>query len=57
MDDSIDRFINERILVAGELIAKHGNSKIHDGDVILTYARYIHIDIRRELKIDLMLLK
>jgi translation initiation factor 2B subunit (eIF-2B alpha/beta/delta family) len=39
MVDSIERFINERILVADEMIAKYGNSKIHDGDVILTYAR------------------
>ncbi|KAI8058563.1 hypothetical protein BDF22DRAFT_725063 [Syncephalis plumigaleata] len=35
----IDAFINERILRADEEIVEHAVRKIHDGDVILTYAR------------------
>jgi len=37
--DLINRFIRERIILAGEAISKtYAKSKIHDGDVILTYA-------------------
>jgi translation initiation factor 2B subunit (eIF-2B alpha/beta/delta family) len=39
MVDKIQQFIQERILIADEIIAKYGASKIVDGDVILTYAR------------------
>jgi len=39
MLDQIDRFIQERILIADEMIVKYGSSKISDGDVILTHAR------------------
>lgn len=38
--DRIDSFIQERIVAADEMIVKHTLSKIKDGDVILTYARY-----------------
>lgn len=34
----IDRFINERILLADKVIVKHAVTKIRDGDVLLTYA-------------------
>jgi len=36
--EEIDTFLNERIVVADNLIAKFGDSKIENGDVILTYA-------------------
>ena len=36
----IDTFLEERVIAADKLIAQHGSSKIHDGDVILTHARY-----------------
>ncbi|XP_042065317.1 LOW QUALITY PROTEIN: probable translation initiation factor eIF-2B subunit delta [Salvia splendens] len=34
----IDRFINDKIILADKVIAKHAVSKIRDGDVLLTYA-------------------
>ncbi|KAH6806472.1 NagB/RpiA/CoA transferase-like superfamily protein [Perilla frutescens var. frutescens] len=34
----IDRFINERIILADKVIVKHAVTKIRDGDVLLTYA-------------------
>jgi len=37
--EKIEKFIQERISVADEIIAKYGVDKISDGDVILTYAR------------------
>ncbi|XP_010528462.1 PREDICTED: translation initiation factor eIF-2B subunit delta [Tarenaya hassleriana] len=33
----IDRFINEKIIVADKVIVKHAVTKIRDGDVLLTY--------------------
>ncbi|KAL6067137.1 Translation initiation factor eIF-2B subunit delta [Balamuthia mandrillaris] len=36
--DIIDRFIEERIVIADQAIASYGVSKITDGDVILTFA-------------------
>ncbi|XP_022895564.1 probable translation initiation factor eIF-2B subunit delta [Olea europaea var. sylvestris] len=33
----IDRFINEKIILAGKVIVKHAVTKIRDGDVLLTY--------------------
>jgi translation initiation factor eIF-2B subunit delta len=36
----LDTFLEERIIAAAKLIAHHGASKIQDGDVILTHARY-----------------
>lgn len=36
----IDKFINERVLIADEAISSAAESKISDGDVILTYSRY-----------------
>ncbi|KAK8555649.1 hypothetical protein V6N13_046176 [Hibiscus sabdariffa] len=33
----IDRFINEKIIVAEKVIVKHAVTKIRDGDVLLTY--------------------
>eukprot|EP01091_Cochliopodium_minus_P015730 TRINITY_DN5688_c0_g1_i2.p1 TRINITY_DN5688_c0_g1~~TRINITY_DN5688_c0_g1_i2.p1 ORF type:complete len:677 (-),score=206.34 TRINITY_DN5688_c0_g1_i2:2-1732(-) len=35
--DQIDKFINERIVVADELISKYGEERIVDGDVIVVY--------------------
>ncbi|KAG6424036.1 hypothetical protein SASPL_114446 [Salvia splendens] len=34
----IDHFINDKIILADKVIAKHAVSKIRDGDVLLTYA-------------------
>lgn len=34
----IDRFINEKIILADKVIVKHAVTKIRDGDVLLTYA-------------------
>ncbi|KAK4750788.1 hypothetical protein SAY87_004270 [Trapa incisa] len=33
----IDRFINEKIVLADKVIVRHATTKIRDGDVILTY--------------------
>ncbi|XP_050236338.1 uncharacterized protein LOC126686343 [Mercurialis annua] len=33
----IDRFINEKIVLADQVIVRHAASKIRDGDVLLTY--------------------
>ncbi|XP_015584411.2 translation initiation factor eIF-2B subunit delta isoform X1 [Ricinus communis] len=33
----IDRFINEKILLADKVIVRHAASKVRDGDVLLTY--------------------
>lgn len=33
----IDRFINEKIILADKVIVKHAATKIRDGDVLLTY--------------------
>ncbi|XP_023515737.1 probable translation initiation factor eIF-2B subunit delta [Cucurbita pepo subsp. pepo] len=33
----IDRFINEKIIIAAEVIVRHAATKIRDGDVLLTY--------------------
>ncbi|XP_023001799.1 translation initiation factor eIF-2B subunit delta-like isoform X1 [Cucurbita maxima] len=33
----IDRFINEKIIIADEVIVRHAATKIRDGDVLLTY--------------------
>jgi translation initiation factor eIF-2B subunit delta len=35
--DEIDAFISERVVIAGDSIADHGNRKISDGDVLLTF--------------------
>ncbi|KFK33240.1 hypothetical protein AALP_AA6G348400 [Arabis alpina] len=37
LQSDIERFINEKIIVADNLIVKHAVSKIRDGDVLLTY--------------------
>lgn len=36
----IDTYIHERIIIADQVIQETAGSKIKDGDVILTYARY-----------------
>jgi translation initiation factor eIF-2B subunit delta len=41
MYDFIDAYISNRIDLADKLIIQHGLSKIHDGDVILVYARSV----------------
>ncbi|XP_065860677.1 uncharacterized protein [Euphorbia lathyris] len=33
----IDRFINEKIVLADKVIVRHASSKIRDGDILLTY--------------------
>jgi len=37
--DQIETYITEKIVFADRIIAKHGASKLKDGDVVLTYAR------------------
>jgi len=37
--EKIDSFIQDRIVVADEMIVKYGVSKINDGDVIMTHGR------------------
>ncbi|KAF8843159.1 IF-2B-domain-containing protein [Paxillus ammoniavirescens] len=37
--DTIDNYIRDRILLAGQVIQETAGNKIKDGDVILTYAR------------------
>ncbi|KAJ4707137.1 Translation initiation factor eIF-2B subunit delta [Melia azedarach] len=37
LQSDIDRFINEKIIVADKVIVKHAVTKIRDGDVLLTY--------------------
>ncbi|KAH7554411.1 hypothetical protein JRO89_XS12G0197100 [Xanthoceras sorbifolium] len=37
IQSDIDRFINEKIIVADKVIVKHAVTKISDGDVLLTY--------------------
>lgn len=40
---SIDKFIQERIVLAGVAISEtYARTKINDGDVILTYAWFVH---------------
>ena len=40
--DCIERFLKERIILPGEAISKtYANTKINNGDVILTYAWYV----------------
>ncbi|KAK4426305.1 Translation initiation factor eIF-2B subunit delta [Sesamum alatum] len=34
----IERFINEKIIIADKVIVKHAATKVRDGDVLLTYA-------------------
>jgi len=36
--EEIDKFLNERIILAAQAIASFAGSKIHDGDVILVYS-------------------
>jgi len=40
--EMIDKFINERVLIADEAISSAAESKISDGDVILTYSRFFY---------------
>ncbi|WCJ25410.1 Translation initiation factor eIF-2B subunit delta [Euphorbia peplus] len=37
LHEDIDRFINEKIIVADKVIVRHAVTKIRDGDVLLTY--------------------
>ncbi|XP_057488200.1 uncharacterized protein LOC130774193 [Actinidia eriantha] len=37
LQSDIDRFINEKIILADRLIVRHAVTKIRDGDVLLTY--------------------
>lgn len=37
LQSDINRFINEKILIADKVIVKHAVTKIRDGDVLLTY--------------------
>ena len=37
----IDNYIEERITAAGQVIAQSAGLKIKDGDVLLTYARFV----------------
>mmetsp|Transcript_16116 Transcript_16116/g.21304 ORF Transcript_16116/g.21304 Transcript_16116/m.21304 type:complete len:544 (+) Transcript_16116:84-1715(+) len=40
--ETIDTFIQERIVFAGKVIAEYAETKVVDGDVILTYGRSEH---------------
>ena len=40
--EKIDNFIRDRITVADRVIVNYGLQKIQDGDVILTYARFLY---------------
>lgn len=42
--EHIDRFIQERILLAGKVIVDHAVSKIRDGDVVLTFGYSAVVD-------------
>lgn len=37
--EKLDHFVRDRIVLAGEVIVAHAAAKIHDGDVVLTFAR------------------
>lgn len=37
----IDDYIRDRIIIAAQVIQETAGKKIKDGDVILTYARYM----------------
>ena len=37
----IDNYIRDRIIIADQVIQETAMRKIHDGDIILTYARYV----------------
>jgi len=37
----IDNYIEERITAADQVIAQSAGLKIKDGDILLTYARYV----------------
>lgn len=39
--EKIDTYIRERIIIADQVIQETAGSKIKDGDVVLTYARYV----------------
>lgn len=39
--NTIDNYIRDRILLADQVIQETAGSKINDGDVILTYARFV----------------
>jgi len=38
----IDNYIRDRIIIADEVIQELAGKKIKDGDVILTYARFVN---------------
>lgn len=40
--ERIDHFIRDRITYAGRVLQGHATAKIKDGDVVLTYSRYVH---------------
>ena len=39
--EAIDMWIQQRIALAGDVIADHAREKIKPGDVVLTYARCV----------------
>ena len=41
--EKINEFINTRITLAAEEIAKNAITKIREGDVILTYGRFVYL--------------
>lgn len=46
--DKINEFINTRITLAAEEIAKNAITKIREGDVILTYGRFVYRCVKLE---------
>lgn len=51
----IDQYIEERIVLASQVIAQHGVSKISDGDVILTHGSSSVIETILKLAYDLQI--
>ncbi|CAL5372117.1 hypothetical protein CsSME_00006588 [Camellia sinensis var. sinensis] len=41
----IDRFINEKIVLADKVIVRHASTKIRDGDVLLTYGSSLVVEM------------
>ena len=41
--ESIEKFYNEKIVVAGRAISEYALNKIANGDVILVYGGYVYL--------------
>ncbi|CAL5186138.1 unnamed protein product [Lathyrus oleraceus] len=45
LQSDIERFINEKIILANKVIVKHAVTKIRDGDVLLTYGSSLAVEM------------